>query len=154
MTEESKMHTTILFGGLSKERLVSVATAQALHAALPEADLWFWDIANTVHRVAPDVLLVDPPQLPDSDTYRGRDAYTKRFKEWAEPLGHFHVDITEFVHTPEATMAAIDVVGEATASGIPMQYDVFNVFRFRNGRISEYRLFLDREAALVEAGLA
>jgi D-alanine-D-alanine ligase len=45
------MRTTILFGGLSKERLVSVASAQALHAALPDADLWFWDAGNTVHQV-------------------------------------------------------------------------------------------------------
>src|SRR3954471_13918704 len=51
------MRTTILFGGLSKERLVSVASAQALHAALPEAELWFWDIGNTVHEVAGTKLL-------------------------------------------------------------------------------------------------
>ena len=47
---------TILFGGLNKERLVSVASAQALHQALPEADLWFWDVDDTVHEyhVVPD----------------------------------------------------------------------------------------------------
>jgi len=43
------MRTTILFGGTNKERLVSVATAQALHQALPDADLWFWDADDTVH---------------------------------------------------------------------------------------------------------
>ena len=36
------MRTTILFGGTNRERLVSVASAQALATALPEADLWFW----------------------------------------------------------------------------------------------------------------
>jgi D-alanine-D-alanine ligase len=45
------MRITILFGGTNKERLVSVASAQALHSALPEADLWFWDIDDTVHEV-------------------------------------------------------------------------------------------------------
>src|SRR6267154_502281 len=40
------MRITILFGGLSKERLVSVASAQALHSALPEADLWFWGVGG------------------------------------------------------------------------------------------------------------
>jgi D-alanine-D-alanine ligase len=45
------MRITILFGGTNKERLVSVASAQALHQALPEADLWFWDVADTVHQV-------------------------------------------------------------------------------------------------------
>jgi D-alanine-D-alanine ligase len=51
------MRTTILFGGTNKERLVSVASAQALHRALPDADLWFWDVADTVHDVRSETLL-------------------------------------------------------------------------------------------------
>jgi D-alanine-D-alanine ligase len=48
---------TILFGGTNTERLVSVASAQALHQALPEAELWFWDVADTVHDVRSEALL-------------------------------------------------------------------------------------------------
>src|SRR5436190_11487300 len=51
------MRITILFGGTNNERLVSVATAQALHSALPDADLWFWDIDDTVHEIQPQALL-------------------------------------------------------------------------------------------------
>lgn len=51
------MRITILFGGTNKERLVSVASAQALHGALPEADLWFWDVDDTVHEVKSEQLL-------------------------------------------------------------------------------------------------
>jgi D-alanine-D-alanine ligase len=51
------MRITILFGGTNKERLVSVATAQALHSALPGADLWFWDVDDTVHETRSEVLL-------------------------------------------------------------------------------------------------
>jgi D-alanine-D-alanine ligase len=51
------MRITILFGGTNKERLVSVASAQALHLALPDADLWFWDVADTVHEVRSQDLL-------------------------------------------------------------------------------------------------
>src|SRR5262245_24170691 len=50
------MRITILFGGTNKERLVSVATAQALHAALPEAELWFWDADDSVHETQPQTL--------------------------------------------------------------------------------------------------
>jgi D-alanine-D-alanine ligase len=50
------MRTTILFGGLNRERLVAVATTQALSAALPDADLWFWDVGDTVHETRPDLL--------------------------------------------------------------------------------------------------
>ena len=51
------MRTTILFGGTNKERLVSVASAQALHSALPEADLWFWDADDSVHQTQSETLL-------------------------------------------------------------------------------------------------
>jgi D-alanine-D-alanine ligase len=51
------MRSTILFGGTNKERLVSVASAQALHRALPEADLWFWHVNDTVHEVRSETLL-------------------------------------------------------------------------------------------------
>lgn len=51
------MKTTIFFGGTNKERLVSVASAQALCEALPEADLWFWHVADTVHEVSRAQLL-------------------------------------------------------------------------------------------------
>ncbi|NEW91749.1 D-alanine--D-alanine ligase [Rhodopseudomonas sp. BR0M22] len=51
------MRHTILFGGTSKERLVSVASAQALHNALPDADLWFWNDDNSVHAVSAQALL-------------------------------------------------------------------------------------------------
>ena len=59
------MRTTILFGGTNKERLVSVASAQALHRALPEADLWFWDVADTVHEVASQKLLAHSRPFED-----------------------------------------------------------------------------------------
>ena len=51
------MRITLLFGGTNKERLVSVASAQALHQALPEADLWFWDVDDTVHEAESEALL-------------------------------------------------------------------------------------------------
>jgi len=61
MTKEENraklMRNTILFGGTNKERLVSVASAQALCEALPDADLWFWDITDAVHEVTPAQLL-------------------------------------------------------------------------------------------------
>ena len=50
------MRTTILFGGLNRERLVAVATTQALSAALPEADLWFWDVGDRVHETRLDLV--------------------------------------------------------------------------------------------------
>src|ERR1700749_2601024 len=51
------MRITILFGGTSKERLVSVASAQALHRPCPEPEVWFGPSDNSVHEAEPAALL-------------------------------------------------------------------------------------------------
>jgi D-alanine-D-alanine ligase len=72
------MRITILFGGTNKERLVSVASAQALHAALPDADLWFWDIADTVHEVSSVDLLNHARPFEDEFKPRRRGVALER----------------------------------------------------------------------------
>ena len=62
------MRTTILFGGTSRERLVAVATAQAISAAMPEAELWFWDVDDSVWTVSASAL-----QAHASQFVRGSD---------------------------------------------------------------------------------
>jgi D-alanine-D-alanine ligase len=62
------MRITILFGGTNTERLVSVASAQALHSTLPEADLWFWDVSGSVHDVRSQTLLEH--SRPFEDAFR------------------------------------------------------------------------------------
>jgi D-alanine-D-alanine ligase len=66
------MRITILFGGTNKERLVSVASAQALHRALPDADLWFWDVADTVHEIGSESLLNHSRPFEDEFKPRNR----------------------------------------------------------------------------------
>ena len=66
------MRITILFGGTNKERLVSVATAQALHSALPEADLWFWDADDSVHETSGKALLAHARPFEDPFKADGR----------------------------------------------------------------------------------
>lgn len=50
------MRTTILFGGDSRERLVSTATAQSVSATLSDADLWFWNTDGKVYAVDAEAL--------------------------------------------------------------------------------------------------
>jgi D-alanine-D-alanine ligase len=66
------MRITILFGGTNKERLVSVASAQALHSALPDADLWFWDVDDTVRQVQSRELLDHSRPFEDAFKPAGR----------------------------------------------------------------------------------
>ncbi|MEI6791084.1 MAG: ATP-grasp domain-containing protein [Myxococcaceae bacterium] len=53
----SSQNLIILFGGESRERLVSVATAQNITQALPEALCWFWAADDQVYQVSHEELL-------------------------------------------------------------------------------------------------
>jgi D-alanine-D-alanine ligase len=66
------MRITILFGGTNKERLVSVASAQALHLGLPEADLWFWEADDSVHETQSRTLLGHARPFEDAFKPGGR----------------------------------------------------------------------------------
>jgi D-alanine-D-alanine ligase len=48
----SKQGLIVLFGGESRERLVSVATAQNLSQTLPEAVCWFWSPDDAIYQVS------------------------------------------------------------------------------------------------------
>ncbi len=72
------MRITILFGGTNKERLVSVASAQALNTALPEADLWFWDVDDTVRQVESQKLLGHTRPFEDAFKPDGRGVALER----------------------------------------------------------------------------
>src|SRR6185437_9795199 len=78
------MRITILFGGTNKERLVSVATAQALHTALPEADLWFWDADDAVHEASGKALLAHARPFEDPFT-PDRSRVARSSRHWTGP---------------------------------------------------------------------
>jgi D-alanine-D-alanine ligase len=60
------MEPILLFGGTSRERLVSVASAQSLAVILPNARLWFWADGDTFTEVRRDELLAHtrPFEIP------------------------------------------------------------------------------------------
>jgi D-alanine-D-alanine ligase len=51
------MKVTVFFGGINRERLVSVASAKSIAAALPEADLWFWHENGRIYEANRQALL-------------------------------------------------------------------------------------------------
>ncbi len=61
----------ILFGGVSEERLVSVASAQNIAGHLPEAALWFMGRDGALHEVSPAELAAhrDPFTVPFVPTH-------------------------------------------------------------------------------------
>lgn len=64
----------ILFGGESRERFVSVATAQNMSQALPEAQCWYWSSDDPVYAVNPEELAAHT------------DVFKSEFKPSSKPM--------------------------------------------------------------------
>ena len=119
------MRITILFGGTNKERLVSVATAQALHTALPEADLWFWAPDDAVHETGGSTFK-NPPgnsawKLIDAAGCRG-------LRVGGAQVSELHCNF--LINTGSATGHDIETLGETVRarvkqnSGIELHWEI------------------------------
>jgi ketosteroid isomerase-like protein len=102
------------------------------------------------HAWHPEITLYDLPEMPDAGQHVGREAALKRFANYTEPLGRFTLEFEEAVEGPDALVIGAAIRGRS-ASEIPVQGRIFYVSRYREDRVVELRMFLDRSAALAAA---
>ena len=156
------MRITIFFGGTNKERLVSVATAQALHQALPDADLWFWHVADTVHEVTSQKLLGHARPFEDDFKPDTLGIELEQALDSVVDVGDFGEDLGDqrIRHHAGKSVGAeqIDVVGlDAVLGDVgghdgldaerPRQVAHITCRKHRGGQLIEFFLFKRRNPA-------
>jgi ketosteroid isomerase-like protein len=101
---------------------------------------------------ASSVELVDPPQMPDSRTYRGHAAVLARLEEVADAVGGRHAHIDEVSPVGDEILVAltwrVDASPESAVLG-----EVFHVVRVEGGKIARMRVFLARDEAMTAASM-
>jgi ketosteroid isomerase-like protein len=97
----------------------------------------------------PDLVIVQPPEVPDAKTYEGRDALAAAWRDWPDQWEDFQLDLVELID------AGDDVVigetrhrGRGRESGIEMDFRVFYVYWLRDGKLARMEMFFSREQAL------
>jgi uncharacterized protein len=111
------------------------------------------DIPSWLELFDPEVVFHQNADFPDSPPLRGREGLL----EWVEDVN----EVWEGAHfEPHTFRASGDFVvvsgrgtGRARGSGIPMDLPAHQVFRLRNGRVSEMWGYSDEAQALEVAGL-
>jgi ketosteroid isomerase-like protein len=101
----------------------------------------------------PDIVLYDPPELPDAGVHRGREAALGRFAQYTEPLGRFRLHLEDVIDGQEAVFVAATFSGVSPGAGVPVDQRIFYVLRLEADQIIEMRVFLLRDAALQAAGI-
>ena len=118
--------------------------------ALQRGDMAVFDGMTT-----PDLVLVQPPEVPDAKTYEGRDAIAEAMEDWPKQWEDFRMDLIEILDAgDEVAVSVTRHRGRGRESGIEMDFEVFYVQRGRDGKLARVEMFFKREQALEAAGLS
>jgi len=101
-----------------------------------------------------DLVLVQPPEVPDTKTYEGRTAIVDAMEDWPKQWDDFRMDLIEIIDAgDEVAVSVTRHRGRGHGSGIEMDFEVFYVQRGRDGKLARMEMFFSREQALEAAGL-
>ena len=102
----------------------------------------------------PDLVLVQPREVPDAKTYEGRDAIAEAMEDWPKQWEDFRMDLIEIIDAgDEVAVSVTRHRGRGRESGIEMDFEVFYVHGGRDGKLARMEMFFKREQALEAAGL-
>jgi len=114
---------------------------------LERGDLAFFEEWTT-----PDLVIVQPPEVPDAKTYEGRTAVAKAWEDWPSQWEDFRLDLVEVIDAGgDAVVSVTRHRGRGRESGIEMDFQVFYVHRLRQGKLARMEMFFSREQALAAA---
>jgi ketosteroid isomerase-like protein len=104
--------------------------------------------------MAPDVVIVQPPEVPDAKTYEGRDAVRQSWEDWPSEWEDFRIELVDVIDVDDDTLIGVTRQrGRGHESGIEMDFEVFFVTRSRNGLTERMEMFFSRAQALKAVGL-
>jgi ketosteroid isomerase-like protein len=112
------------------------------------------DYALAQQSMAPDAVIVQPPEVPDAKTYRGRDAIREGWEDWPRQWEDFRLDLLEVIDvSDEIVISVTRQRGHGRESGIDMDFEVYFVAHGHDGIAERTEMFFSRRQALDAAGL-
>jgi ketosteroid isomerase-like protein len=101
-----------------------------------------------------DVIYVEDPRWPGSDTYEGREAVKACWEGYAETLGvATTISLREIRAAADQVVAVVTVAGRARDSDIPYEHTWGYVCEAAAGRLTYFRAYFDPREAFDAARL-
>ena len=94
------------------------------------------------------VVLHQWEEIPDADTYEGREGLVRGLVRWLEGFGPgFRFDVEDAVDGGKRAVMRIRLSGRGRGSRLEVEQVVFHVWAFRDGRPSECWVFSSEDEA-------
>jgi ketosteroid isomerase-like protein len=111
------------------------------------------DVEWMQSRCTPDVVIVQPPEVPDAKSYRGAEAIAEMIDDWPKQWEDFRLEVTEIIDVrDDLLISGTRHTGRGRTSGVELDFEVFYVGHLRDGKLARMEMFLSREQALRAAG--
>ena len=105
------------------------------------------DTESMLHLMDPEIVVTQPPEVPDGRTLHGHAGVMEAIAAWPEQWDDYRIDIVELVDAGDHVVVKTHQRGRGKGSGVEVEDEVWFVAAFGNGRITEWRMFgTEREA--------
>jgi len=108
------------------------------------------DLDSALEFCDPDIVVRDPGRT--GRTFQGRAELRRFWEEWLENWQEYRVEPLELVEEGGEIFVRVGQMGRGRLSGVEVGQDLFQVFRVRDGKVVEYRIYTDRDDALASIG--
>jgi ketosteroid isomerase-like protein len=113
------------------------------------------DIDSVLALCTEDIVITQAPEVPGvPPQQRGHEGVLEAFGFWPDQWDDFRVEIERVLADPgDYVVVLTHQRGRGKQSGVEVEAEFVFVFAVRDGKIAEWRIFLDEGEALAAAGL-
>jgi ketosteroid isomerase-like protein len=111
------------------------------------------DVEGVVALASPDVECFPASDQPESERFRGHEAFANYMNEWLQVFDQYAIEISEYVARGDCVVAVGRVAARGRESGAEVSDDEAWLYRVRDGKVVEYRECGTKVKALEAAGL-
>jgi ketosteroid isomerase-like protein len=101
-----------------------------------------------------DCEVIFSPAVPEPGPFHGRAELRGWVEGFLAAWDSHHAEVVETIEVGDSVLVMLHLVGRGVGSGIELDETDAHVFTFSDGKVTRWRNFSDRPAALEAAGLS
>ncbi len=111
------------------------------------------DVAGMLERVAPDVVVHQPPDQVDARTSVGHEGLLAIMGEWIGEWEDYRVEMLRMVDADPHVVVTIRQSGRGKGSGVEVESEYAFVYTVEAGKVAQWRMFTSEDQALQAVGV-
>ena len=111
------------------------------------------DFDRLLELASPEIVVNQPQEQPDLQTYEGHDGLMRALAEWVGEWDDYEVEVLQAIDADPHVMAKVRQRGRGKASGVEIESTMSWVFTMEDSKIVRWRMFLSEQEALEAVGL-